>query len=195
MLLNRWWLIVVCCIVCGGAAAKPGEHAQVTPPSPPAAGTPPSPENTPQAKSNPAAGKDAVVTAPTVPDQYRLNLLIRSTIIALNQANKTGNYSVLRDLGSPSFQSANSAARLAEIFSAQRHANLDLAPVLFFTPTLVRAPAIDADGMLRLTGFFPTQPQQVNFDLAFEFIQGEWRHFGVSVETQPVAAQTAPISK
>ena len=135
------------------------------------------------------------MTAPTVPDQYRLNLLIRSTIIALNQANKTGNYSVLRDLGSPSFQSANSAARLAEIFSAQRHANLDLAPVLFFTPTLVRAPAIDADGMLRLTGFFPTQPQQVNFDLAFEFIQGEWRHFGVSVETQPVAAQTAPISK
>ena len=36
-----------------------------------------------------------------------------------------GNYTVLRDLGSPDFQ-ANSAARLAEIFAQQRRDNIDL---------------------------------------------------------------------
>ena len=41
-------------------------------------------------------------------------------LIALDQANKTGNYTVLRDLGSPAFQ-ANTAARLGEIFAGLRH--------------------------------------------------------------------------
>jgi hypothetical protein len=149
-------------------------------------------------------GKDAAAAAPTVPDQYKLTMLIRSIVIAVNQANKTGNYSVLRDLGSPNFQSANSVAKLTEIFSGQRNANLDLLPVMFFNPKLIREPAIDENGMLRLTGFFATKPQQVNFDLAFEFVQGEWRHFGVAVSTRPAAAlnvtskapaQAAPTSK
>ena len=34
-----------------------------------------------------------------MPDAYKLNMLIRTTLIALSQANQTGNYSVLRDLG------------------------------------------------------------------------------------------------
>ena len=158
----------------------------------PAAGAPPSAKSAPPAKSAPSASKDAAAAAPTVPDQYKLNMLIRTTIIAVNQANKTGNYSVLRDLGSPNFQSANSMAKLTEIFSGQRNANLDLSPVLFFKPKLIREPAIDANGMLRLTGFLATQPQQVHFDFAFELVQGEWRHFGVYVGTRPAAAPNVP---
>ena len=197
MLLNRRWLIIVFCVVCGGAAAEPGEKgAKGAAPSPPAsgpaAGAPSSAKRPSQAKATPAASKDTAATAPTIPDQYKLNMLIRTTIIAVSQANETGNYAVLRDLGSPNFQNANSVAKLTEIFSSQRNANLDLSPVLFFTPKLIRAPAIDENGMLRLTGFFATQPQQVNFDLAFEFVQGEWRHFGVSVGTRPAAAPTVP---
>ncbi len=29
--------------------------------------------------------------------------------------------------------------------------------------------------MLRLTGHYPTQPQQINFDLLFQEVGGEWR--------------------
>ena len=108
MLLIRRWLIVVCCIVCGGAAAEPdGKNAKDAVPSPPAvgpaAGAPPSAKSASPAKSAPAASKDAAAAPPTLPDQYKLNMLIRTTIIAVNQANKTGNYAVLRDLGSPNF--------------------------------------------------------------------------------------------
>jgi hypothetical protein len=172
-----------------------GANAKNKSSSPPATSTSPSAKTPPRANSTPAMSGGGANAAPAVPDQYRLNLLIRSTIIAVDQANKTGNYSVLRDLGSPNFQNANSDAKLSEIFSGQRNANLDLAPVLFFTPKLVRAPSIDADGMLRLTGFFETQPQQVYFDLAFEFIQGEWRLFGVNVGTRPAPAEGAPATK
>jgi hypothetical protein len=43
--------------------------------------------------------------------------------------------------------------------------------------------------MLRLTGFFPTRPLQINFDLLFQNVGGQWRLFGISVATPQVAAQ------
>lgn len=60
-----------------------------------------------------AQGSPPAATTPTrpVPAPHQLNLLIRTTLIAVNQANFTGNYSVLRDLGTPQFQAANSDAR------------------------------------------------------------------------------------
>jgi hypothetical protein len=50
-------------------------------------------------------------------------------------------------------------------------------------------------GYLRLTGYFPSQPEQVNFDLAFQFVQGPWRIFGIGVNTSrdtPAAMSMAP---
>ena len=71
-------------------------------------------------------------------------ILIRETLLALDQASKTGNYTILRDLGSPDFQ-ANSAARLAEIFAQQRHDNVDLSGVAVIDPQLTLLPQIEAN--------------------------------------------------
>lgn len=113
--------------------------------------------------------------------------MIRTTIVALNHANQTGNYSVLRDLGAPGFQAANTPARLAELFADLRNRNFDLAPVLFFDPKLVRPAAVQPNGLLRLSGFFPTAPQRVDFDLAFQLVGGSWRLFAIAVDTSPAA--------
>ncbi|XUJ36695.1 hypothetical protein ACQ5SK_19580 [Bradyrhizobium japonicum] len=43
--------------------------------------------------------------------------LIRSTLLSLNDANRTGNYTVLRDLAAPDFQARNAAADLGLNFS------------------------------------------------------------------------------
>lgn len=131
-----------------------------------------------------------------VPDNQKLVLLIFSTLIALNQANQTGNYTVLRDMGAPGFQSANSSAGIAEAFATLRQRNLDLSAILLFQPKLLRKPDIDAQGMLRVTGYFATRPQ-VDFDLMFQFVQGKWRLFGMAVDTSqalpPAAAgKTGP---
>jgi hypothetical protein len=132
---------------------------------------------------------------PAMPDAYRLNLLIRTTLIALNQANMTGNYTVLRDLAAPSFQRANSAARLGEIFSALRKRNLDLSPVMFFEPKLIRPPHFNDAGMLRLSGFIPSEPERVLFDLLFQSVEGRWLLFGISVDVSPPPAPNAAAAK
>ncbi len=128
---------------------------------------------------------------PEIPDVYKLNMLIRNTIIALNQANMTGNYTVLRDLAAPGFQRANNAAKLAQIFANLRERNLDLSPVFFMNPILVREPSIDAMGLLHMTGFFRSQPEQVNFDMVFQFFDNQWRLFGIAVNVAPPAAQVS----
>jgi hypothetical protein len=52
------------------------------------------------------------------------------------------------------------------------------------TPTLTQPAFITDAGMLRVTGFFPTKPEQVNFDLLFQPVGGQWRLFGISVKTR-----------
>jgi len=130
-----------------------------------------------------------------IPDDYRLNLLIRTTLIALNQANATRNYSVLRDLSAPGFKHANSAARLGEIFTALRERNLDLSPILFYEPKLIRPPEINDNGMLRLSGFIPSQPEQVWFDFLFQHVDNRWQLFGISVDVRPPPVPHAAVPR
>ncbi|WP_441238468.1 hypothetical protein [Bradyrhizobium sp. 930_D9_N1_4] len=161
-------------------------YAQQTPPQPHQAAPPPSAQQQ-------AAAKPANI------DRNGVLMLIRSTLLALDQANKTGNYTVLRDLGAPGFQ-ANTAARLAEIFAKQRGDKLDLSGVAVIDPQLSLLPQIEPNGLLHMAGFFPSVPSQVNFELLFAPVDGQWRVFGVSLsvgQSAPVAppAPEAPASK
>lgn len=122
-------------------------------------------------------------------DRNGVLMLIRSTLLALDHANKTGNYTVLRDLGAPGFQT-NTAARLAEIFAKQRGDKLDLSGVAVIDPQLSLLPQIEPNGMLHMAGFFPSVPSQVNFELLFAPVEGQWRVFGVSLSV----GQSAPVA-
>jgi hypothetical protein len=122
----------------------------------------------------------AAAAKPAQIDRNGVIMLIRSSLLALDHGNKTGNYTVLRDLGAPGFQS-NTAARLAEIFATQRRDNVDLSGVAVIEPQLSLLPQIEANGMMRMAGFFPSVPTQVNFELVFAPVSGQWRLFGISV--------------
>lgn len=107
-------------------------------------------------------------------------MLVRSALLALDQANKTGNYTVIRDLGSPGFQ-ANSAAQLGEIFATHRQQKIDLSGVAVIEPQLTLLPRIEPNGLLHMAGFFPSVPTQVNFELLFAPSERQWKLFGISV--------------
>jgi hypothetical protein len=136
----------------------------------------------------------ATAPKPAQIDRNGVLMLIRSTLLALDHANKTGNYTVLRDIGAPGFQS-NSAARLGEIFAKLRNDNLDLSGVAVLDPQLSLLPQIEANGLMHMTGFFPSVPSQVNFDLAYAPVNGQWRLFGISVgvgSSAPAAPEPPP---
>jgi hypothetical protein len=123
-------------------------------------------------------------------DRNGVIILIRSTLLALDDANKTGNYSVLRDLGAPGFQQVNNDSGLADIFAAERKGNLDLSGVAVLEPQLTVLPQIEANGMMRMAGFFPSAPTQVNFELLYAPVNRQWRLMGLTVSL----GQTAPVA-
>lgn len=127
--------------------------------------------------------------AAAAPDATTVLKLVWSAMAAVDHANQTGNYSVLRDLGAPSFQTNNNAATLAGVFAALRVQRTDLSNALVVTPSYEFAPAIIAGGLLRIRGNFPLRPNPIGFDLLYQNVSGQWRLFGIAVS--PLAAEPA----
>ena len=117
--------------------------------------------------------------------------LVRSTLLTLNDANLSGNYTVLRDLAAPDFQARNTAADLGQTFSDLRRRNFDLYGAALLAPQFTVVPALDQNSMLHLAGYIPTRPQQINFDLMFQVVGNRWRLYSISIVT-PEAVPAQP---
>ena len=78
--------------------------------------------------------------ADTVPDETGLARLVWSTMVTLDNANRTGNYDVLQQLGSTEFQKANSPKALAGAFAPLRNRRVDVGRAILITPTYYLEP-------------------------------------------------------
>ncbi len=117
--------------------------------------------------------------------------LVKSALIALDNANKTGNYTVLFDLGSPSFRAVNSLSRLAAIFADLRRRDLDLSALAALSPSYMKPPYIDKKGLLNLVGHMQAGRLRINFDIVYQRTGKGWRLAGLAVgaaDAVPVAA-------
>jgi len=141
---------------------------------------PKQPQARAQKKPHPTAPEAPQQASPANIDRNGVIILVKSALMALDQANKTGNYTVLRDLGSQNFK-VNTAARLSEIFAPQRNQRVDLSGILVLDPQLTLLPQIEPNGMLHMRGFFPSVPKQVNFEIQWEPEDRQWRLFGLAI--------------
>jgi hypothetical protein len=133
----------------------------------------------------PAPAPAAIETRAGILDLNEALILVRTAVDALNQANQTGNYTVLRDLGAPGFRAGNTPERLAEIFADLRANRYDLSPAMVLEPRFLIPPRLEANGQLRMAGFVPSLPLQMNFDLLFAPTDGRWRLFGIAITVGP----------
>jgi hypothetical protein len=131
-----------------------------------------------------SAGALAAAALPQKVTGPEISMLVRTTIVALHQANLTANYSVLRDLGDRQFQAAYSQAALADMFRSFRERAINLAPAVLFDADLDGQPRLTEDGLLRVVGHFATAPQQIVFDLTFRSEGGIWRIDAINAGTR-----------
>lgn len=115
------------------------------------------------------------------PDSAEAAQLVWSTLVALDQANRTGNYTVLRDLAAPDFRDANDAARLAFIFAATR--DLPLRRAMLYPVALSEPPQLGETGLLRLHGRLPMRPEPILFDMLFQNLPDGWRILAISLSS------------
>lgn len=139
-----------------------------------------------------------VASAP-VPGELEIAKMVWSTMAAVDHANRSGNYSVLRDLAAPGFQIANDPARLTQIFASLRSANVDLSNTMLLAPTYRNAPRMVQADLLQVQGSFGLRPTAIGFDLLYQYVQGRWRLFGVSIGPMQIATQQpggpAPVTQ
>ena len=116
-----------------------------------------------------------------VPDQLELSKLIWSTILAVDHANNSGNYSVLRDMAAQGFQINNNAASLAQVFGGIRNARIDLSNALLVPPTYIEAPRQVAADVIEVKGVFQLRPTSIYFNMFYQWEQGRWKLYGIDV--------------
>ena len=127
-----------------------------------------------------------------MPNAESIIMLTRTSLLTLNDALLTGNFTVLRDVSAPGFREANSAAKLARIFTRLEGQGIDLGLVTIRAPQLTEAAVTDPGQRLHVKGFFPGQPTQLDFDLVYEPVEGQWRLFGISVAESPAQTVAMP---
>jgi hypothetical protein len=145
------------------------------------------------AKAAPPKPAAPAASGLAVPQPEVLLLLIRSALIALDHANRTGNYTVLRELGGPGLQ-RHPSLQLANIFANLRAQKVDLLPAAVVTPQLTQPPSVSPEGLLQLVGYFPTQPRQIQFQIVYQPADGQWKLYGLNVNVVTVQAPAPQAS-
>ena len=129
----------------------------------------------------------------TMPSPEVLVIMVRAALAGVNQANFTENYSVLHAMTTPALQARVSPAQFGKAFANLRSQNLDLSPVLVLMPQFTVTPSLTPQGLLRLTGIFPSRPLQINFVIDYLPIDGFWLIDAISVSAAQMVA-TAPAA-
>jgi hypothetical protein len=116
-----------------------------------------------------------------VPAARPLEALVKSSLMTFNDANVTGNYTVLHAKISKPFALKFPPDKLKETFKDFHDKSIDFDVVSAMAPVYDEPPAVDADGKLLLKGHFATEPSRVKFELDFIPSDGEWKLIAIHV--------------
>lgn len=126
------------------------------------------------------SGAAAKSSKPEIPGEQTVTLLVRYALVSIDQANRTGNYTVLRDLATPGFRAQYTAASLATAFARIRR-NVDLSGAAVAKPILTEPPVLGEDGILHIKGYVDVTPKPVRFDLGWQASNGGWILHGIAL--------------
>jgi hypothetical protein len=124
----------------------------------------------------------ALAQKPPTPELQEV--LIKASLITFNDANVTGNYSVLHAKMSKPFRDQFTPEKLKEAFKAFVDQHIDFDIVVAKPPVPTEAVKVDDDGRLALRGYFDTKPSRVHYDLAFIMSEGEWKLIKLNVDVK-----------
>ena len=119
-----------------------------------------------------------------VPNERVLETLVKGTLLTFNDANVTGNYTVLHAKASKPFRLQFTPEKLQETFRDFAEKNIDFDIIAAYKPVYDPPPRVDKDGRLLVQGHFPTEPTRVVYDLEFIPSDGEWKLISINVKTQ-----------
>ena len=123
----------------------------------------------------------APANAASVPSDDQQEILIRTTLMTFNDANMTGNYSVLHAKASKEVQAQLSIEKLFETFKPFRTNRLFFEDIVYEDYDSYEDAKFDSDGALVLAGVFKTDRVKVSYRLKFLKNDTVWKWSGINV--------------
>jgi len=126
-----------------------------------------------------------------VPSAFIQEVMIKTYLLTLNDANITGDYSVLHARLAKPFREQFDAARLKKIFKSFHDKKIDFGLIAAKTPVASAETKIDHRGALVMRGYFDTQPSRLLYELDFIPSEGEWKPVKINVHIKPMKKKPA----
>jgi hypothetical protein len=120
-----------------------------------------------------------------VPSAVSQEILIKASLLTLNDANVTGNYDVLHAKLAKPFREQFSPERLKQSFKPFVDQKIDWEVIVAKSPIATKEAQIDDRGALLLRGYFDVSPTRVIYDLDFLPSEGEWKPIKLNVNVKP----------
>lgn len=118
-----------------------------------------------------------------VPAAAGLVDLLRSTLLMVNNGNQTGDYSQLYANLTPPVQKNVDVDRLSQALAGFRKEKIDMSAIAIVNPEFTKEPELDADGVLNISGYFPTEPRMVIFSIGYRKLNDKWLVEAIDLNT------------
>jgi len=123
--------------------------------------------------------------AAEIPSDDEQDVLVRATLMTFNDANMTGNYSILVAKAAKEFQAQFTAEKLAAAFAAFRNGS-SIEDVVTADYDSYEKAKLAPDGELVLAGVFKTDDMEVTYQLKFFQNDKVWKMSGIDVNAKKI---------
>ncbi len=133
--------------------------------------------------------RSGIITNPSVSvdkpkqNQEDISAIVKETMLKLGNAIATGYYSDFYSYTAPQFQNSVTIDKLEKAFEPFKQAPIDWKSVGSLNPVIQKKEK-DNRGVLKVLGYFPTQPKKVGFDFEYYKNNDKWQIVGVFLKLQ-----------
>ncbi len=116
-------------------------------------------------------------------------VMVKTSLLTLNDANLTGNYDVLYARMAKPFRERFSADTLKQAFQSFAGHHIDAIAGMAIVTS--EDPTIDEKGALQLRGYFDTTPSRLSYELDYVVSEGEWKLIAIDVKVKSVSTNAS----
>jgi len=132
--------------------------------------------------------------AQKVPPEKELKTMVRDSLLAFNEAVQEKNFAGFHkhELATL-FRDQMPLEKFSNAFQVFLEKGYDISNLAKSEPVFDDPPKIDSNGVLAVSGSYPTKPNKVIFKLKYLQEKSAWKLVGINVQVLPFVEKTGPV--
>lgn len=130
------------------------------------------------------------------PPEKKIRTMLERSLLSFNDAIQRNDFADFYDSVSMAWQAQLTLKRLRDAFQPFVEMGINMAGIEGMEAVFEPAPAVNSDGLLVVSGYYPTTPYRLRFDLRYIYELPNWKLFAINVSVEAVgdAAASEPAA-